>query len=412
MNILFIHQNFPGQFGRLTAHMAAQPDCRLVCLGEQKKNKNVRIPGAEVYWYKSPSGAGKDTHHYLRGLEANVRRGQTVYRACRKLRDDGFTADVVYVHPGWGESLYVKDVFPKARVICFYEFYYGSSSRDFNFDPEFPAQEDDYPKVRTKNATHQLTFDGCDIGLSPTEWQKAQFPDYFRDRIRVVHDGIDTDLVKPDPATVVSLNGVGELSAKDEVVTFCNRNLEPYRGFHSFMRALPEILRRRPNCRALLIGDDGVSYGKRLPDGETYKKRYLAETGPELGENLSRVHFLGRIPYSVYLSILRISSVHVYLTYPFVLSWSSMESMAAGCLVVGSDTPPVREVLAHGETGFLVDFFDPAAIAEQVVEVLERREELAPMRVAARERIVQNYDCKTVCLPKLEALIREAGSDA
>jgi glycosyltransferase involved in cell wall biosynthesis len=113
----------------------------------------------------------------------------------------------------------------------------------------------------------------------------------------------------------------------------------------------------------------------------------------------SRVHFLGRIPYSDYQTVMQLSRCHIYLTVPFVLSWSLLETMSMETTIVASDVPPVREAMQHGETGLLVDFFQPEALARQVVEVLSAPGDYAHLGRAARAHVVENYDFLTRCLP-------------
>jgi glycosyltransferase involved in cell wall biosynthesis len=231
--------------------------------------------------------------------------------------------------------------------------------------------------------------------MAPTRWQQRQFPAPYASRLNVVHDGIDTDLASP----LQNENRKEE----EELVTYVARNLEPYRGFHVFMRAIPHLQRLRPRAKIVIVGGDEVSYSPRLPAGETYRARLLRELDGRI--DLSRVRFLGKIPYAEYLALLRRSSVHVYLTYPFVLSWSLLEAMACGCLVVGSRTAPVEEVIADGENGLLVDFFSPEQIAARVDHALSRQNDLSHLRDKARKSVVERFDLKRVCLPAQLSLV-------
>lgn len=405
MRLLFIHQNFPGQYRHLAAHMAALPDHQVIGLGDVANIKGRTLPGIRVLGYATPKNGSPQTHPYLRGVEGAVRRGQALVRAGQELKSKGFVPDVICAHAGWGESLYLKDVFPESRLLNFYEFYYRGQGSDVGFDPDIPTDLDDLARVRTRNATHLISLAGTDWGITPTRWQHAQFPDFVRDRISVVFDGIDTARVAPDPSVVLDLPERGlRLTRADEVVTYVARNLEPYRGFHVFMRALPDILARRPNAQVLIVGGDDVSYGRHAPDGKTWRAAMLEEVGSRLDPD--RVHFLGKVPYDQFVRILQVSSAHVYLTYPFVLSWSMMEAMAAGCLVIGSATPPVEEVITHGDNGRLVGFFDHAALARAVEEALEDPASAEPLRQRARQTIVERYDLASVCLPRQIALIQ------
>lgn len=404
MKIMFVHQNFPGQYKHLAFHFGSSGKHQVVSIGEKKNERSINFEGVRHLWYDTPKGASATTHHYVQALEAAVRRGQAVARIALDLRKEGFVPDIICAHPGWGEALYLKEVFPESKLLNYYEFYYNTRGSDMGFDPEFTITLDDRFKIPTRNATHLLSLATSDWGVSPTNWQRAQFPAAWRGIISVIHEGIDTRVVRPNPNVILKLEQQKlELTRKDEVITYVSRNLEPYRGFHIFMRALPEILRRRPKATVLIVGGDEVSYGRRLPDGQTYRRKMLDEVGSAL--DMSRVHFLGKVPYQTFLQILQVSSVHVYLTVPFVLSWSLLEAMSVGCLIVASNTPPVREVMDDGVTGLLVDFLSPGQVAERVDEALENQDKLQPLRMRARQLVIDRFDLKSVCLPAYLGLI-------
>jgi glycosyltransferase involved in cell wall biosynthesis len=399
-DILFVHRYFPGQFRLLSSYLAKRN--RVVALRDARSDPGEESSQIRCLTYEA-APASVSTHHYVRGTEAAVRRGQAVARAALTLRRQGFRPRIIFAHPGWGEALYLKDMFPDAKLVGLFEFYYHARGADIGFDPEFPPRLDDRLRLRTRNAVNLLSLEACDWGVAPTNWQCDLHPAAFQPRLSVIHDGIDTDKVRPDPsASFVTPRGE-TLSAQDEVVTYVARDLEPYRGFHSFMRALPDILSRRPRARVLIVGGDGTSYGPPPSGGECWRERMLAELGSRIDR--SRVNFLGRISYEAYLRVLQISSVHVYMTYPFVLSWSCLEAMAAGCAVVGSATQPVEEVIVDGKNGLLVDFFSPRAIADAVDSVLDHPDRMAAMRARARETVVERYDFRRVSLPKYLALM-------
>ncbi|MEY2632637.1 MAG: hypothetical protein RIR00_1291 [Pseudomonadota bacterium] len=407
MRYLFVHQNFPGQFPHLAIALAERGH-QVVALGDESnvKRRPDFHPKITRLGYRCEAGAGNQTHHYLRGLEAHVRRGQCVVRALQQLQKTGFTPDVVIAHPGWGEALFLRDVFPYARHIYYGEFFYRSQGSDVGFDPEFPSNTDDSLRVRVKNATQLLSLEAADLCISPTEWQRSTYPELLAAKMEVVHDGIDTGLITPRTAGEVRLlrpDGERLFRQSDEIVTYVSRNLEPYRGIHTFLRALPELLAARPHAQVFIVGGESVSYGRAAPDGQTWRQVYSREIQDKV--DWSRVHVLGKIPYAHYLDLLRISTSHVYLTYPFVLSWSMLEAMAAGCLIIGSATPPVQEVLSHGDNGLLTDFFDPRALASTIADSLARRDQLQPLRQRARQTIQDRYDLHTRCLPRWLELV-------
>jgi len=304
----------------------------------------------------------------------------------------------------------LKEVWPQAKLGIYCEFFYHRHNADVGFDPEFPvADEGEACKLKLKNLNNLLHFQIADAGISPTHWQASTFPEFFRHKISVIHDGIDTDAIAPNPSVQLTLKkSNGEdliLSKESEVITFVNRNLEPYRGYHTFMRALPELLRMRPNARILIVGNDDISYGSR-PDAKLYgagnwREVYTNEVRHRISESdWQRVHFVGYVPYKYFIPMLQISKVHVYLTYPFVLSWSLLEAMSAGCAIVASNTQPLLEAIQHNETGLLTDFFDSSKLAQAINHLLESPTELVRLGENARLFAQNHYDLKKVCLPK------------
>jgi glycosyltransferase involved in cell wall biosynthesis len=390
MRLLFVHQNFPGQYPHLAHHYAARAGHEVVALGEKANLlRRPKIPGVRLFGYTLEE---KRFDAFDAPVLKALHRGRAVAAAAMALRRGGFSPDIVFAHIGWGEALFLKDAFPAARLLLYCEFFYRAQGGDLGFDPEFPARGDALLRVRVMNAPLLMSLHAADWGMAPTVWQQGRFPAGARSRITVIHDGIDTDAMTP-----------GE-PPQEEIITYVARNLEPYRGFHVFMRAIPEIQKRRPRARIVIVGGDEVSYSPQLPPGETYRARLLREMEGRI--DLSRVQFAGRLPYADYLSLLRKSSVHVYLTYPFVLSWSLIEAMAAGCLIVASRTPPVEEVIADGRNGLLFDFFSAEDLATRIDEAMKNQDCLRPLRENARRTAVERYDLRRVCLPRQLQLVQ------
>lgn len=401
MKILFIHQNFPGQFKHLAPALAARGDeCTALTL---KVKKEVAWNGVRILPYSLPKRPTQHVHPWLVDLDTKVMRGEACWRAARALADQGYAPDLILAHPGWGESMFLRDLWPDARMALYCELYHEAGYPHLDFDPEFSLREPDVQslRIRLKNINNHLHFPYAEAGISPTAFQAGTFPDTFRDRITVAHDGIDTDWSAPDPAVTLRLKSGVEFSRQSEIVTFVNRNLEPYRGYHVFMRALPDLLRARPEAQVIIIGGEEVSYGAPPPKGKTWKQIFRDEVQDRISAaDWRRVHFLGRIPHEDFTRVLQISRVHVYLTYPFVLSWSLLEAMSCGAAIVASDTAPVREVITQGETGRLVDFFDRAALVREVCDLLEDESARARLGRAARALMTRDYDLKRICLPR------------
>ncbi|WP_296762747.1 glycosyltransferase [Sediminimonas sp.] len=400
MDILFIHQNFPGQFKHLAPELARQGH-RCVAL-TLRVSEPTTWNGVRVLPYSLPKRHAQKLHPWLVDLDTKLVRGEACFDAAVTLRERGFSPDVIVAHPGWGESMFLRDVWPGARIGLYYELYHRSDDGHLDFDPEFSSRlgAKDRLRIRLKNLNNHLHMSVGDAGISPTHFQADTFPPEFRRRISVIHDGVRTDLLRPDPDAVLDLPGGDQVTRADEVITFVNRNLEPYRGYHVFMRALPRLLRERPHAQVMIVGGDGVSYGSRPPGGGTWKQTFIDEVRGRIPDaDWARVHFMGKLPYARFAALLAVSRVHVYLTYPFVLSWSLLEAMSTGAAIVASDTAPVREVITHGETGRLVDFFDRDALLAEIGALLDDAGARAGLGRAARAHVTAHYDLETVCLP-------------
>ncbi|WP_290883688.1 glycosyltransferase [Fischerella sp.] len=386
MRILFLHPNFPAQFRHVAAAIAKDSNNQVV-FGTTRREGS--LPGVNKAFYKAKREARPETHHYVRPLENAVLQAQGVYRMAEQLKARGFIPDVVYGHSGWGPTLLIKDIFPKAKLLCYFEWFYHAHGSDADFDPTESLTADDEARIRIKNAPILIDLYSCDRGLSPTYWQRQQFPLEYHNKINVLHDGIDTEFFCPKPGAKLVLPRINlDLSHAEELVTYVARGMEPYRGFPQFIEAVALLQQRRPQCHVVIVGENRVAYGKPLPDGKSYKEVMLGKYPLDL----SRVHFTGWLPYHEYLQVLQASSVHVYLTRPFVLSWSMLEVLSAGCLLVASRTPPVTEVIQDGANGFLVDFFSPQEICDRIEEALKHRDRMASIRVKARETIQKRYD--------------------
>ena len=404
MRILFVHQNFPGQFKHLAPALVARG--HQVTAMTMRPSATARWQGVRLVPYAVSRGSTPGIHPWVAEIEARTIRREAAFRKALHLKSRGYEPDVIIAHPGWGESLFLKDAWPRARLGIYSEFHYHPQGTDLGFDPEFPGTDEaTAPRMRLRNVNNFLHFEVADAGIAPTHWQAGLFPATFRERITVVHDGIDTAAVRPNEHVALTVDGA-LLTRADEVVTFANRNLEPYRGYHVFMRALPQLLRERPNARVLIVGGAGVGYGQAPPEGTTWRDLFLAEVSPRLPEGaLQRIHFLGNLPYDKFIALLQLSSVHVYLTYPFVLGWSLLEAMSAGCAVVASDTAPVREVVEDGVTGRLVPFFDTATLASSIAALLGDANARQELGSRARGHIVAHYDLCTQCLPRQVAWV-------
>jgi glycosyltransferase involved in cell wall biosynthesis len=398
MKILFVHQNFPGQFLHLAPALAARGH-HCLALTDVVNTRPSDIPVVK-YTHAAQKVDAAQTR-LGRNYTTMSDRGVTVARAAVQMRDaQGYTPDIIVGHSGWGETLFLKEVWPQAKLIVYAEFYYKGRGADVGFDPEFSPGSFDQVMIaqgRTAHLGQALTH--ADAGLSPTEWQASTYPAPLRRMIDVIFDGVNTQILAPNPAATLGLSNGHTLRAGDEVLTFVNRNLEPYRGYHIFMRALPAVLAARPEAQVVIVGGDGVSYGNAPPGKTGWKDTILDAVRDQI--DLARVHFVGKVPYAQFIALMQITRVHAYLTYPFVLSWSMVEAMSAGALVVGSNTAPVQEMIRDGENGLLVDFFDVNGWSETLIHTLAHPERHTHIRAAARQTVVDRYDLQTICLPRM-----------
>jgi len=394
MKILFLHRNFPAQFRHLAIQLAKNPKNEVVFLTNRKDSPD--IPGITKVLYGLHREVRQETHHYLRFTEESILHGQGALRTALNLRRKGFIPDVIIGH-SWGPVSFMKEVFPESKIIAHIEWFYNVQNSDIDFISQ--PQIDTRAKTRYKNSHLLVDLYTCDKAITPTKWQLQQIPQEFHGKTSVIHEGIDTEFFKPDENAVFSCNN-REFTRQDQVITYATRGMEPYRGFPQFMEAVSKIQKRRPNCHVIIAGDDRICYGAKLPEGQTFKKLMLEK----YNYDMERLHFVGSLPYGQYLKLLQVSSAHVYLTYPFVLSWSLLEAMSCECLVLASSTQPVLEVIQDEYNGMLFDFFKSAEIAEKIDFLLENKESMKHLRINARKAIVENYNLKTMLHRQIELI--------
>lgn len=408
MRLLITHNNFPAQFRHIAEYLGRDKRNQIVFATKNPRKEWV-IPGVAKAVFKADGESDESAYGPSRSFEDCVRNGVGLLRACKSLKEQGFIPDVILGHSGWGQSLFLRDVFPDTPFVGYFEWFYSATSAETTFDKR-QRTEGDLATLRLRNTAILHDLVACRTGIMPTGWQRSQFPAEFQPKLVQAHDGINTRYFAPAdggrlPIDQLDLPGT-DLSGAQELVTYCSRGLEPYRGFPQFYEALPSILEERPNAHVLIVGDDRICYSPKLPDGQTYKQLVTEKVSVDE----KRVHFTGALPYGVYKQVLQASSAHVYLSWPFVLSWSFLEAMACGCLMVGSNTEPVREVLRHKENGLLTDFHSPKKIAKTIIFALKRQEKLLDLRKNARQTILDTY-CLSKCLPIHLNILAQAAKD-
>jgi glycosyltransferase involved in cell wall biosynthesis len=400
MHVAFVHPRGFGQFAALAGHLAAAGN--EVSLITERVDQ--RIPSVRVVRHRSEPGprAHPQMARHLGIPDHHVRIGHRVAETFDAMVRQGQAPDVVIGHIGWGSMMFVKDVLPHAPALGYCEFFYRAEGADIGFAPGDEPDLETRKRLRLRNISQLLSLEAIDGGISPTLWQKSLYPANTRARIAVCHEGVDTRRFRPDPSASLKLPDGREFKAGDPVVTFAARDLEPYRGFPQALEAAAKVLRMHPDALFVFVGGDGASYGMPPPGGGAWKDHLLAT----MDLPRDRVIFPGTVPHPVLRQLFQVSAAHIYLTYPFVLSWSVLEAMACGALVIASDTAPVQEVIRSGRNGILVPFFDTDALAKAIVEALNRPAAFAGLRIAARRTIEQRFRLEE-CIMRQKALIGE-----
>lgn len=384
MRLLFVHQNFPGQFRNIVAHLTGQPGIEIAAIG----TKEHSAAGLRYFRYAvPPSPALRDMA--LDDTVAKMRRAAAVAAQARIMRMSGYEPDVIVAHAGWGEALYLADIFPRARLVCYCEYHYLREGGDIGFDPEFPLRSTEIlHRLRTRNALERAVLDEAAACVAPTEWQRSTYPPLIRSRIEVIHDGIDLERLRPGPGRpVVTATGPVGADPGQPVLTYVARHLEPHRGFHVLLRLLPELLALEPELQVLIVGSEQGGYGAPTEGARSWKEKLWPQAARELDQR--RVHFLGWLGYQDYVNVLRLSHAHLYMSYPFVLSWSALEALALECAVVASRTPPVTEFMTDGANARLADFFDVTSLVAAIRSLLPATEQRSRLKFNARQTVQQ-----------------------
>ncbi len=403
MHVLFVHQNYPAQFGHIAARLASTPGYRCTFVSR----KPPATAPFERIQYRLRGGATKHNHTCTRSFENAIHHTLGVYAALRARPD--IKPDLVVGHSGFGSTLYLRDLYPDTPIINYFEYFYHTEGGDLDFRPEFPVNELGRLRARTRNATILLDLDACAAGYSPTFWQHSRLPDVYRTKVDVIHDGIDTHFWKSSDIDRGSVRSFGDFIAPagTKLVTYVSRGFEAMRGFDIFMKVAKRVCDRRSDVVFAVVGEDRVCYGgdTRFTGGKSFKEWVLSQDDYDL----SRVRFLGRIPPPDLARLLAASDLHLYLTTPFVLSWSLLNAMACGAPVLASDTAPVREVVRDGDTGLLAPFYDLDCWCEQVNAVLDAPDAYRPLGRAARQLVRDCYSIET-CLPRMRKLFNDVAN--
>jgi glycosyltransferase involved in cell wall biosynthesis len=413
MHILYVHQNFPAQFGHIARHLVQKNGWRCTFVSETPAGT---VEGIEKIQYKLAGGATKSTHFCSRTFENAVWHTDAVYNAL-KARPD-VQPDLIVGHSGFGSTLFLSELYPDTPIVNFFEYYYRAhdpdSDMDFRTDLNWDVPEVKYLRSRCRNAMILLDLQNCDAAYTPTKFQKSRFPDEYLPKLQTIFDGVDRGVyhgyneeLRPAPGARGTRTLAGrEVGPDTRVVTYVSRGFESMRGFDVFMKAAKKIYQQYPDVLFFIVGTDRIAYGgdeSYIAPYKSFKDWTLAQDEYDLGKFV----FAGRMNPSDLGKLLASSDLHMYLTVPFVLSWSMMDALSCGAVVLGSATAPVKEMIRDGENGLLADFFDTDEMAEKAVRVLRDPAAFRPLGRAAEEMVVRDYSLEAV-LPRMLSLYEEA----
>ncbi|MBY0587869.1 glycosyltransferase [bacterium] len=396
MHVLFVHQNFPAQFGHIASYLVRNHGFECTFVSERPPGNEGGIRRLQ---YKLHGGATKSTHYCSRSFENFIWHSHGVYETMKANPD--VRPDLIVGHSGFGSTLFLADLY-QCPIVNYFEYYYRSTQSDMDFRKEFPTTELDRLRVRGRNAMLLSDLENCDAGYSPTRWQRSLFPATYRDKIETIFDGIDTTLWKPrrEGETLETLGGQ-TLPKGKKIVTYVSRGFESMRGFDIFMKIAKRIYQDRSDVHFVCVGSDRVCYGgdNRHIQASSFREHVLSQDSYDL----SRFLFTGMLPTRDLAMLLAHSDLHIYLTVPFVLSWSLMDSLASGCTVLASATPPVQEMIEPGVNGLLADFYDVDSFVRQAHEVLNDPASYRSLGQRGVEMVERDYSLTQV-LPRMLGL--------
>jgi glycosyltransferase involved in cell wall biosynthesis len=397
-HVLFIHPNFPAQFGHVAAYLAREKGFRCTFVSEKPPGL---ADGVERIQYRVQGGATESTHYFSRTFENAMWHSHAIYEALRARRD--VRPDLIVAHSGFLSSALLRELYA-CPIVNYFEYFYHTRGADMDFRPDFPATELNCLRARARNANLLLDLENCDIGYSPTRWQQSRFPAIFQLKIRKIFDGVDTRLWRPN-AEVPRVVAGRSIPDDIRIVTYCSRGMESMRGFDIFMKVAKLLCDRRKDVLFVIVGEDRVCYGgdQEVIGQKSFKDWVLSCDSYDL----SRFFFTGLLPPAALAHLFAISDLHIYLTVPFVLSWSLMNALACGTTVLASDTAPVQEMIRDGENGLLEDFFDIEGLAERAAKVLDAPQQYRDLGRAGVHIIQERYSLD-VCLPHMLALYEDA----
>tara|TARA_B100000674_G_scaffold498388_1_gene536456 strand:+ start:1733 stop:2938 length:1206 start_codon:yes stop_codon:yes gene_type:complete len=396
MKLLLVHQNFPGQFRDLGPALCDRGH-ELKAIGSSQRPTDQRI---EVLRYQHNLGERSGVHPHSLEVDEWITRSEQVANLAMKLKQRGWAPDVMLAHPGWGEALLLRQVFPSTPLVIWPELWLrpehlGISSTGMNVGQ--------MQYLRIKDWLIDGAMADASLAVLPTQYQASTFPARWQHKIAVVHEGVPEAMLQlPRLGQLTIANGV-TLGQDVPVVTFISRNLEPMRGFPTFMRAMPSLLAHNPKVQIVIVGGDEVSYSSAPGDGRTWRDHLLEELGDRIDRN--RVHLFGRMPHDQLQKLYRRSDLHVYLSKAFVLSWSLLELMACGTPVLGEANSMMEELIQPGVNGALWRG-QPENLAKAILTLLEKPDQLRQWGRQAKQQLQPTY-LQQHCLNQLEHLLQQ-----
>jgi glycosyltransferase involved in cell wall biosynthesis len=395
MRLLCVHQNFPGQFRDLAPALVARGH-EVKAISNSHRASDERI---EICRYDLPKPERDGIHKLTAEVDEWIRRSELVAQQAEQLRQRGWAPDVMLAHPGWGESLLLRDVFPSTPLVLWPELWLKPEHMGVAPD-QLGLEQKHY--LRCKNGLLDAALAEAQAAVVPTAYQASCFPQRWQGLIELIHEGVPEQLFSLTRLDSLTLSETVTLAAGVPVVTFISRNLEPMRGFPTFMQALPRLQQLNPAVHVVIVGGDEVSYSAAPGEGQSWKQVLLDELNGQLDH--SRIHWFGRIPHEELIKLYRRSNLHVYLSGAFVLSWSLTEVLACGTPVLAHANPMVNELIKPGVNGALYQG-PPAGLGQAMAELLENKAQLTRWGEACRTALEPTFR-QEQCMEKLEKLLQ------
>jgi glycosyltransferase involved in cell wall biosynthesis len=401
MRALFIHPNFPAQFGIVAHYAAAQLQWPCVFLTSVDTTK-FEAPFTHINYRLKDDEPCPPSFTNPESLSGLMEHLAAIYRGLRNIPE--LQPDVVVGHVSYGTFLYLKNLYA-CPFVGYFELFPGAFwGQEMVLREAFPPTESVRLFQSTYHALTILQLMACDVAYTPSQTQWNMAPAEYRNKIKVIPEGVDCNVFQPRPRPTTI--GDRTIEPHTPVITFVSRTLESVRGFDIFMRVAKRIAEARPDALFIVVGAERTHYGHELAytQGKSFARWVLAQEEYDL----SRFAFIAMPPMEQLASIYNVSSLHVHLSAPFIPSPTLLQAMASGCAILGSATAPVQEFIEDGKHGRLAPLEDVETLTSVALEMIANPEQCRELAREARLRAVEEYELWS-CTRRLCDFLEETG---